>query len=311
MMKILVVGELVLDFITSKYGVDLNSAKSFDLSYGGSPGNIARNLSDIGIKSILFTRVGNDSFGENFRRKMNDRKVDVSLMQMDEERNTSMVFINKSKDTPDFFPLRGADYKLKYDERLDDLLDDISIIHLSSWPISKEPSRTTVERIVKKSKEKNIKICFDPNYREKLWQKNHNGFEYIKNFVKNVYLIKPSEDDSYHLFKKKMFPHEYIFKYLEFGAKYVVLTMGKDGSLVSDGKEFVKINTLANDVYDTTGAGDALWAGLYYGILHGYDIFKSTLIGTCLSAFKIALKNKEEKIPDVRELYKKYTGKVL
>jgi hypothetical protein len=45
--------------------------------------------------------------------------------------------------------------------------------------------------------------------------------------------------------------------------------------------------------------------------LNGYDIFESTLIGSCISAFKLSSENKEEKIPDIREIYKKFTGKVL
>ena len=310
MKGILVVGELVLDLITIDYDTKLKDARTFNLSYGGSPGNIARNIADMGLKAYLFTRVGNDPFGEEFKRRLSERNVDTSLMQKDYERNTSMVFINKSIGNPDFFPIRGSDFNLEYDEKLDEILEEVSIVHFSSWPISRNPARNTVEKIIKKAKSKDVKIAFDPNYREKLWEVNHDGINYIKNILKDIYLVKPSEDDSFHIFGK-MFPHEYILKYHEYGAKYVILTMGRDGALVSDGKNFIKINSMAEKVCDTTGAGDALWSGVYYGILNGYDIFESTLIGSCVSAFKLSSENKEEKIPDIREIYKKFTGKVL
>lgn len=45
------------------------------------------------------------------------------------------------------------------------------------------------------------------------------------------------------------------------------MTLGKDGVMVSDGKEIKGFNTLATEVQDTTGAGDAFWSGFYVGLL--------------------------------------------
>lgn len=89
-----------------------------------------------------------------------------------------------------------------------------------------------------------------------LWEKGENGVEYIKSIIKYVDIIKPSEDDAERLFGSDTHENQ-IKKFLNLGAKFVIMTLGKDGAIASNGEEIIKFNTLAKEVVDTTGAGDA------------------------------------------------------
>ncbi len=57
-----------------------------------------------------------------------------------------------------------------------------------------------MEKFIEIAKEEGSLVCFDPNYREILWEPNHDGKEYIKNLLSKIDIIKPSEDDAFHLF---------------------------------------------------------------------------------------------------------------
>ena len=83
-----------------------------------------------------------------------------------------------------------------------------------------------------------------------IWEEGHDGIEYIKNLVSKVDIIKPSEVDAER-----------------------IMTLGKDGAIVSDGTEILKFNTLATEIVDTTGA--AFWSGFYTGITKSYTLKES------------------------------------
>lgn len=89
-----------------------------------------------------------------------------------------MVLVS-SKTTPVPIFYRGADYNLQYDDNIEYALKNCKIVHFLVGLFLKN-SRKTIEKVIYKAKENNILIGFDPNYHEMIWEKNHNGLEYIK-----------------------------------------------------------------------------------------------------------------------------------
>jgi len=65
------------------------------------------------------------------------------------------------------------------------------------------------------------------------------------------------------------------------------MTLGGEGAIVSNGKETIRFNTLASEIADTTGAGDAFWSGFYTAAIKGYRIKDSLELGFAVSAFKL------------------------
>ena len=112
--------------------------------------------------------------------------------------------------------------------------------------------------------------------------------EKIFEILKNTFIIKPSLDDVKEIFGP-LPKNRYIELLHKFGIKYVILTLGKDGALVSDGNIIEHIPSKASYVIDSTGAGDAFWSGIYYGLLNNWSIFKAAKLGNIISS--IVLKN--------------------
>ncbi len=306
MKKILFVGETLIDLISRDYIGNIRDAQSFSPSFGGSPANISVMLGDMGINPMILTRVGTDPFGEEIISHMEKRGVDIKYVQIDRYYHTSMVLIAKSRDYHDFLPLRGADYRLEPPPS--GILNDVEFLHLSSWPLTASPSRDVVLKLWNDARKKGIKLSFDPNYREKLNMDNVNVKDMIKDLIQDVFLIKPSLEDAYELLGEKT-PHEYIEEFHHFGIRNVVLSLGREGVIISDGNMISHFPSLAKNPVDTTGGGDGLWCGIYYGLINDLTLLESVKIGSMIAAYVIERESASEKIPSLDMLKRKYLQK--
>lgn len=306
MSKIVVIGELLVDMISTEYVDDLASASSFSRHFAGSPGNLALNLADLKFNTHLLARVGDDPFGHAHIKYLSSRKVNTDFIQVDPEWCTSFVFISRSKGTPRFVPLRQADYRLMLPTNLGELLTGADFVHVTAWPFSREPARSTTIRIVEEARKMGISVCFDPNYRKKLWEGGHNGIRFIKeNVLNGMFLSKPSVDDVYHLLGETE-PEQAIIGFHNYGVRNVVLSLGKDGAIVSDGTRTKHIPTKARFVIDTTGAGDGFWSGMYYALSQNLDIFTAVEFGSAIAAHRVESSAKNDPLPPIKEILYRY-----
>lgn len=281
---ILTVGELLIDMISADY-VNTIDCNTYNRYFGGSPSNIAMNVKKLGINSLIASAVGEDGLGKFLINHLHNADIDTCCVQQ-VDFSTSMVVVTKSKSTPIPIFYRGADYHLTYTLKLEESLKNSKIVHFSCWPISMLPVRHTIERVIDEARKNNILVCFDPNYHPMIWQKGEDGVEYVKSIIGMVDIVKPSEDDAERLFGKDTNENQ-IEKFLKLGAKLVIMTLGKDGAIVSNGIDTIKMNTLATEVVDTTGAGDAFWSGFYTAVVKGYTIREAITLGLAVSAFKL------------------------
>ncbi|MCX7694780.1 MAG: carbohydrate kinase [Caloramator sp.] len=281
---LLTLGEILIDMISKEYE-DNKGCNDYVRNFGGSPSNIAINTKKLGLNSITVSCVGRDGMGDFLIERLNSEGIDTRLIERSNA-STSMVVVTRSKGTPIPIFYRGADYDLVYTKELDEAIKKSKIMHFSTWPLSREKSRKVVEKGIETAKKSGTLIGFDPNYHKDLWEEDFDGVGYIKSIIKHVDFIKPSEDDAERLFGKDT-PENQIKKFLELDAKLVVMTLGKDGVIVADKNQIQRFCTLATEVQDTTGAGDAFWSGFYTGIVKGRSILDAVKVGLAASAFKL------------------------
>lgn len=73
------------------------------------------------------------------------------------------------------------------------------------------------------------------------------------------------------------------------GARTVVLTLGAEGALALDDATLVHQPSLARDIRDVTGAGDANMAGVLHALLAGDNLATSLRLGAMMAARLLAL----------------------
>lgn len=282
---LLAVGELLVDMISNEYDDGSFECDGYTKFSGGAPSNIAMNVNRLGIRSEIVSAVGNDGFGTYLLRRLQQEDMDTKGIQR-VDASTSLVVVTKSRTTPIPIFYRDADYQMTFDASLEQRIANSKIVHFSCWPISRTPARHTLERVIEEARSQGLLIGFDPNYHPMIWQRGEDGAQYVKSIISKVDVIKPSEDDAERLFGKDE-PVKQLEKFLELGAKLVIMTLGKDGAIVSNGKETLSFDSLATEIVDTTGAGDAFWSGFYAALIKGHSIREALHLGFAVSAYKL------------------------
>lgn len=298
-------GEVLLDMI-SREEVPLKECANFTRYFGGSPANVLVNMQRLENKTAFISRVGKDDFGEYLTGILKNENINLDCMQYDQEKGTPIIFVNKSKKTPSWIAYRGADINLQINEQIYNKIENSSIFFTGSFILSKNPARATAIKAINYAVEKNKIFAFDPSFRSKLWPEGNKGSEIIRELLAQADFIKPSLDDAYHLYGQDH-PENYLKKYHNDGAKIVILTLGKDGVLLSDGSSKpLHIPVFSEKVVDVTGAGDSFWAGFLTGILKGLPINEAAKLGNAVAAFKIQGVGALSSVPPLSEIISYY-----
>ncbi|NMM63812.1 carbohydrate kinase [Clostridium sp. P21] len=264
--SILCVGELLIDFICSDVNSTLSEGSNFVKKAGGAPANVTAAIAKLGGKALFAGKVGKDAFGVFLKDTLDQVNVDTSMLIMDENSNTTLAFVSlKSDGERDFIFNRGADGLLKYEELEEQKIKASKIIHFgSATALLGGKSKETYLKIMEVSKKENIFIAFDPNYRVDLWKGRDTEFIEVSKFcMKYADFVKVSDEEI-----KIISGTDDLNKGLEIfhklGAKIVAVTLGKEGTLISNGKLCTTVSSIKIKSIDSTGAGDAFVGAFLY-----------------------------------------------
>ena len=288
---IICVGEVLIDFIGHEIG-QLSNTKDFHRFLGGSPTNVAVNAARLGLNVALVATCGNDGLGNYIVEKLNYNNVNTKYLEKSLISPTSVIFISRSLNTPDFIPYREADCQIYESQIPDELLQNSKIFHTTCFALSKNPSRNTIINRAQKAKSLGVQISLDLNYSEKIWNDRKEAQSVIETFLANNPLLKISDDDCLRYFGEEK-SDENIFNYFhDFGVSTICLTKGKDGVKLSDQKDglFFQEAHLLSNIKDTTGAGDAFWTGFLFAKLHKKTLNECITIAQKLASIKLAIR---------------------
>jgi fructokinase len=286
---IICIGEVLIDFIGHEINTSINRTKDYHRFLGGSPTNVAVNASRLGLKSLLVASCGQDGLGEYVVRKLNDNKVNTSQIAKLETAPTSVIFVSKSTETPDFIPYREADCQITENQLPDEIIADAEIFHTTCFALSKNPARQTILNRAKKAAELGLQLSIDINFSERIWPNRDEAKQVLAEYLSLNPLVKLSEDDCYRLFAEVK-TEDYIFDYFHnLGASRICLTKGKNGVVLSDKEQglFFQEAILIEEIKDATGAGDAFWTGFLYAQLNKKNLDESISIAQRLASIKL------------------------
>ena len=166
---IICIGEVLIDFIGHEVNTSINKTKDYHRFLGGSPTNVAVNSSRLGLHAVLVASCGNDGLGDYVIRKLKSNQVNFQHVRKSETAPTSVVFVSKSTETPDFIPYRQADCEIFESQLPDEIIAQTKIFHTTCFALSKNPARETILNRAKKAAELGVKLSIDINFSERIW----------------------------------------------------------------------------------------------------------------------------------------------
>ncbi|WP_139902305.1 carbohydrate kinase family protein [Clostridium thermarum] len=266
--KILCIGELLIDFICSDINVDLTEGVNFIKKAGGAPANVTAAIAKLGGEALFAGKVGTDPFGRFLKKTLDEAQVDTSMLILDNNSKTTLAFVSlKSDGERDFVFNRGADELLYYNELDENKIIASKIIHFgSATALLGGPSKDTYLKVMKLARSKGIFISFDPNFRVDLWKGRMQEFiEVSRQCLKYADFVKVSDEEVKTISRKEDIEAG-VEVFHDLGAKVVAVTLGKEGTFISNRKEKATIGSIKIKTIDSTGAGDAFVGASLYQI---------------------------------------------
>jgi len=267
------IGEVLVDFVSNKSGVNLSEAPGFMKLAGGASANVAVGLAKLGIRSGFVGRVGNDSFGKFLCGELEKNGVDTSGVRSDKQHKTRLAFVSLTKSGErdfEFWENHPADEQLGI---TDVLLEDIArsrIVNVSSFLFLKEPARSTAMAITRHVSGHGGCVAFDPNIRLSLWKSETKAREVLLEMIIFSNILRLNEDEARFLSGTKDLKKA-ARKLQLLGPSLVVATLGGKGCYVHTARHSRIVKGFKVKCVDTTGCGDGFLAGLLCGILNAKE----------------------------------------
>jgi len=276
---------------------------------GGAAANTAYACAKLGLKSAFIGKLGEkDTFSFKIIEDFTNIDVDTSMIRYSNNHSTGSAYIvlNKDGDRRIYAHSGAANYLSKEDIKEDEIRTT-KLIFLSSLK-NLEPlliAATIGQNF-------NIPIILNPGMLI-----IDQGLEIIKKLLEQVDILILSKREFLTLYpyekKNEMIEHvrEKSNYLINLGLKAIIITMGKEGAIVSNFKfcELIQTN-IKKQIIDTTGAGDAFSSGFIYGFLknlnYKFDYLKKNVeignyvAGKCIQQLgaRKGLPNREELISE-------------
>lgn len=241
--------------------------------FGGDTSNAVIAAARQGARCAYLTRVGDDAFGAQFLALWREEGVDISGVEIDATAHTGLYFVQHGPDGHAFSYLRrGSAASLMTPATLDGgLIERARFLHVSGISLAISTSACdTVFAAIARARAAGVQVSLDSNLRLRLWPLDR-ARAVLREALCRADLFLPSMDDMQHLTGNDD-PERTLDWIRDAGATgVVVLKLGKDGSIIDDGKTRTPVAALRVDAVDATGAGDCFAGSLLARRCQGDD----------------------------------------
>jgi sugar/nucleoside kinase (ribokinase family) len=321
------IGEYLVDTITMESSIEeAEKTLNYHDRPGGSPANTAINFFKLGMVSNLVAKIGHDFNGKFLLKQLQretfptdgivkdynsgtsrvliasgfDENYDLTRMDRRSDANLQYKEINK-KVVRNSFCLTSGIFSIEYPKTREAILKIFKRYHNGDKLILIDPDFNGYRRFRgftdKKEKNFNTQFCLEI---DKTPQKNPEEIKKIDQTLNKYFsyadIITPSRADARRYLGakvvNKMTDLEIMKKYYELSNKaLVILTLGKNGTLIYDGVNTIHVpGNKVVKVRSTTGAGDAFKAGFLAGLERSEtyeDIIFSVALGNVAGSFAV------------------------
>jgi fructokinase len=269
-MKVLCVGEALIDMICTDRGSSLSKGQNFIKKAGGAPANVAAAIAALGGKVDMAAKVGKDPFGQHLIDLLDEMGVSTKWIIQDANFFTTFAFVSLMEDGErDFYFNRGADGQLSETDLAGIALNDYRIVHFgSATGFLTGPLQATYSNLLNSAKEKGSIISFDPNYRHLLFQNNTQSFiDQCWPFIEQCHFFKLSDEEALLISGTNTVQHAAAALRKKSKAVFAI-TLGKEGTLLSIGAHLEMIDSILINPVDATGAGDAFVGAVLFQLIN-------------------------------------------
>lgn len=320
---LLTIGRSSIDLYSANIGSPFEKISAFNAFVGGCPLNIATGAQRLGLNTAILTGIGNDQVGHFIKHFLNEEGIATEFVPTIEGTRSSAVILGI--EPPDKFPLvyyreNCADINLDIDHINAVPFEAFKAVAFSGTAFSKDPSRTAMFYALEVAKKHHVKTLLDIDFRADQWDDPRAFGVTLRAALSQFTMVVGTEEEilaTYLTDKEQLLiKHQQIsapeirgninmaiMEILKSGVETLVVKRGKDGaSIFQPGQEEVKVPGFPVEVLNVLGAGDAFCAGFSYGVLNGWDLYKSVRMGNACGAIIVTREGCANFMPTYEEV---------
>jgi 2-dehydro-3-deoxygluconokinase len=261
----------------------LEDAETFRRSVAGAELNVALGLANRGIETSLLTRVGDDGFGRYLTSFVERHGVDVSGIEIDDDRATGLYVkevggataaatdLGPGRSRMHYFRAGSASsvFSPAYLERpaVAELLAEADLIHTTGITpaLSASAQKMTLELVARPRAGR--LVSFDVNWRPALWRgREAEGFETMAVIASLCDVVLLGASESLIVYGTAD-PDE--LRQLLPAPRYLVVKNDGNAATAFDREHRVDVEAFEIEVVEAIGAGDAFAAGFLASLVSG------------------------------------------
>ena len=269
---VVALGEAMVEFNQIPQG----DGRMYLQGFGGDTSNTTIAAARQGARCAYVSLVGSDALGDMCLKLWKSEGVDVSAVHVHKDAPTGVYFVHHDADGHHFSYLRkgSAASGMRPSDLPAALIGNTKYLHVTgiSQAISVN-AQETVAAAISMARAAGARVSYDPNLRSALWSLEDARSTVIETIALADEFLPGLEELS--KLSGLHTPEDLIAWAHQQGTKVVVMKMGIEGVMVSDGKQIQKIPAFPVKAVDATGAGDCFNGAYLARRARGEDVFAS------------------------------------
>ncbi len=269
------------ELLAFEYGSKIAS-DDVTLTFGGGGMNAAVSFALLNLKTSCILNLGSDWFAKEILKELKRKKIDTGFISNSRSVHSGFSFIINYGDYNEhiIFTHRGANKELKINKKILEKIDT-KWIYITSLSGNNKITKNNLDNIFS-FKEGNfnhrhagkVKIAWNPGEGQLKY-----GYKFFKPYFKSIDLLILNKDEAIDLVissnKKTNNINTLLKTIYSWGPKLVLITSGRLGAHIYDGKKIYYQKAVIVKSISTTGAGDAFGSSFVSAVIMKYDIAKS------------------------------------
>lgn len=228
----------------------------------------------MGVLAGLFGFQGDDRYGAMIRDEMDRHGIDRSAIRVVEGRASGFSVVNVAEDADRaIYMARALTAETTATHVETHFADYIRSAAMVTTEISQLPLDAVIA-VLRIAREAGVPTVLDvdvpPDFAIEV--AGLGSAEDFEEALRLADVVKPAKAAALQMVEADTSEERAEGIYNRYGARLVAITEGAQGSVVTNGKQTVRVSAKPVEARDTTGAGDAFLGGLIAGLFHGLSL---------------------------------------
>lgn len=278
----------------------VNRIASTRVDAGGKGINVSKVIKELQHKSLALGFLGGSS-GDQIKNYLDDLNINNEFLFLKDQTRTNLKIIDKVNDTHTDINENGpslVEENIKnIKEKIMKYCTEDSLVVLSG-SVPGGVCSTIYGELIKDIKNKGGKVILDAD-----------GELLIEGIKAGPYMVKPNIHELEKAFGVSIDSQDKVIeiakKILDYGVKYVVISLGSEGSIFITNDKIAKVNGIKVEVKSTVGAGDSMVAALAIAVEKDYCFEEAIKLACATSTANVMTEGTQTgRLEDIEKLKK-------